>query len=72
MKKTITITIEEYKCLREYLNQAMEIFQRLGVEFGSEIPPKPKPKQTKSQGIEKYKNLITSGVRAKKPERLKK
>ena len=84
--KTITIPIEEYnsllvtkekyKCLRERLKKAVEIIDSLGQEFGSDtiktVATKPKPKETKQQGIEKYKKLIETGDRVKKPDHLKK
>lgn len=84
--KTITIPIEEYnrlleinkkyKCLREHLEKANELFKSLGEELGSDtkqrVVAKPKPKETKQQGIDKYKRLIETGARAKKPNHLKK
>ncbi|MFT5254431.1 MAG: hypothetical protein ACI87N_003501 [Flavobacteriales bacterium] len=69
--ETITIPLETYKCLREHLNKANEIFKSLGA-VGSVKTPKAAPTQTKKQGIDKYKNLISSGQRVKKPEYLKK
>lgn len=71
MIKKITITVEQYKYLREHLNQAMQILDSLGID-GSVTAPKQVPKQTKRERIDKYKELITSGARAKKPEHLKK
>ena len=70
-KETITISIETYKCLRGHLEKANEIFNSLG-EIGSVKPPKTAPKETKKQGIDRFKNLIESGQRAKKPDYLKK
>ena len=70
-KETITISIETYKCLRENLEKANEIFNSLG-ENESEKTPKTAPKETKKQGIDRFKNLIESGQRAKKPDYLKK
>lgn len=75
MVKTITIPLETYKCLRGHLEQANEIFKSLGMVGGlaSEGEAfKPAPKETKTQKINNYKNLIGSGQRAKKPEHLKK
>lgn len=69
--KTITIPLETYKCLREHLNKANEIFKSLGAN-GSVKSPKDAPKETKRQGIDKYKKLIESGQRVKKPDYLKK
>lgn len=71
MKDTITIPMEQYKCLREHLKKANEIFNSLG-RFGGLSTPKPEPKKSKSQKINDYKNLIGSGVRIKKPDHLKK
>lgn len=73
MSKNVEIPIKEYECLRGHLTKALEIFQSLGVQFGSEIAPNVAPKrETKSQKIDKYKNLIGSGKRVKKPNHLKK
>ena len=71
MKRTVTIPIETYKCLRGHLEQANEIFKSLGM-VGSVKAPKPTPKEIKTQKIEKYKKLIATGKRVKKPEHLKK
>lgn len=71
MDKKITITVEQYKCLREHLNQAMQILDSLGID-GSVTTPKPVKRETKAERVNKYKNLIGSGIRAKKPEHLKK
>lgn len=84
--KTITIALEEYnslleinekyKCLREHLEKVNEVFTNLGEELNSNVVKsiaiKANPTQTKKQGVEKYKNLITSGERAKKSDHLKK
>jgi hypothetical protein len=73
--KTITIPLETYKCLREHLEKANEIFRSLGMvgSLASESKtPKPEPKRTKLQKINDYKKLIESGDRVKKPEYLKK
>lgn len=83
--KSITIPIEEYsrlvetnekyKCLREHLDKANELFKSLGEELGSDtkkgVAAKQAPKQTKAQKIEKYKKLIESGQRVKKADHLK-
>ena len=69
--ETITIPLETYKCLREHLIKANELFKSLGT-VGSVTTPKTTPLQSKKQGVDKYKNLITSGERAKKPDHLKK
>lgn len=73
--ETITIPLETYKCLRGHLEKANEIFNSLGMAGGlasESKPPKPEPKETRSQKINKYKDLIGSGQRVKKPEHLKK
>lgn len=75
MAKTITIPMETYKCLRGHLEKANEIFNSLGMvgSLASEHKaPKPAPKETKTQKVNKYKNLIGSGQRGLKPEHLKK
>lgn len=84
--KTITISIEEYNrlleinekynVLRGTLEKANELFKSLGEKLGSDIKQsaaaKPKPKETKQQGIDRYTKLIESAQRGKKPEYLKK
>jgi len=73
--ETITIPLETYKCLRGHLEKANEIFNSLGMggSLAVEVKtPKPEPKETKAQKIERYKNLIGSGKRIKKPDHLKK
>ena len=71
MEKQITISRKEINVLRETLRRAEEILNRFGMD-GSEKPPKPEPRQTKTQRINKYKELITTGKRVKKPDHLKK
>lgn len=75
MKDTITISIEEYNVLRGTFKKAIDFLDNLG-KVGSESSerktPKPKPKETKQQGIDRYKKLIETGSRVKKPEYLKK
>ena len=84
--KSITIPIEEYnrlleinekyKCLRERLEKANELFRSIGEEFSSDtkqlVAANSEPKQTRKQKIENYKKLIESGQRFKKPDHLKK
>lgn len=65
--KTITIPIEKYKCLREHLKKANEIFNSLGLVGSTSQMETPKPKRSKTQKINDYKKLIESGNRAKKP-----
>lgn len=75
MSKKVTIPIEQYECLRGHLQEAIEIFNSLGMvgslvnhnEASNRIP-----KETKTQKVNKYKDLITSGKRVKKPNHLKK
>lgn len=74
MKNTITITVEQYKCLRGHLDAIEEILSGTGMVGGLVIKskiPKPIPKETKAQRVERYKKLIESGHRAKKPDHLK-
>jgi len=71
----ITLSIEEYKCLRGHLNAIEQILGsqgKVGSKASERQTPKPKPKETKQQGIDKYKRLIETGARAKKPNHLKK
>ncbi len=86
--ETITIPIEEYNrlleinekynVLRGTLEKANELFKSLGEELGSDTKkrvaakPKPKPRETKQEGINRYEKLIATGARVKKPEHLKK
>ena len=75
MVKTITIPLETYKCLRGHLEKANEIFNSLGMVGGltdEVITSKPEPKETRSQKINRYKDLIGSGERVRKPAHLKK
>ena len=64
----ITIPLETYKCLREHLEKANEIFRSLGMAgsiSNERNASKPKPK-TKAEKTNHYKDLITSGKRGKK------
>lgn len=75
MEKTITISIEKYNVLRETFKQAIEIIDSLGTVKGNAINRKAlklPPKETKTEKINKYKLMISSGTRAKKPDYLKK
>jgi hypothetical protein len=68
--ETITISLEKYKCLRKHLELANEIFESLGA-VGGENAPKAAPRQTKKDVMDKYRKLIESGERVKKPLALK-
>jgi len=75
MGKTITIPIEQIKCLREHLEAATEIFQRFGIAGSNASERKasgPIPRESKVSRINKYTDLITSGKRVTKPDHLKK
>lgn len=64
----IIIPLETYKCLREHLEKANEIFKSLGLVGSSTnkiIASKPKPK-TKAEKTSHYNDLIISGKRGKK------
>lgn len=71
----VVLSVEQYKCLRGHLNAIEQILGSQG-KVGSEVSehktPKPKPRETKQQGIDRYKKLIENGSRVKKPEYLKK
>ncbi len=83
--KTITIPIEEYnslleinekyKCLRGHLNAIEQILGgqgKVGSKASERQTPKPKPKETKQQRMDRFERLINAGARAKKPNHLKK
>ena len=73
--KQITISIEEYNVLRGTFEKALKIINSLGM-VGSLAndcnTPKPAPKESKKQKVNKYKDLIISRQRGTKPEYLKK
>ena len=75
MSRAISITTEQYKCLREHL-RAIELIINGKAGNGSKtserIAPIDAPKESKSQKVNKYKNLIASGERVKKPNHLTK
>lgn len=69
----IQLTNKEYKCLREHLDAIEKIIQKHGYNSGSNSGPVVVPqKETKAQKVNKYKTLIGSGARGKKPNHLKK
>lgn len=69
----VPIPIEDIKCLRGHLDAIEKIIQKHGYNSGSNLDPVVvQPKQTKSEKIKKYKELIGSGERVKKPNHLKK
>ena len=76
MQKTITIPIKELNVLRKTFNEALLIINSLGGEQRGVASERrlssSKPRETKQQGINKYKKLIETGERVKKPEYLKK
>ena len=76
MGKMISIPEEDLNVLRETFQKANKILSSLGFNLDGQASErkaiKRKPRQSKAQGIEKYKNLITSGASIKKPEHLKK
>jgi hypothetical protein len=75
MANTITLTLRQYKCLREHLEAIDKIIggkDLVGGLASERKTPKPEPKETKLQKINRYKKLIESGQRVKKPEHLKK
>ncbi|WP_339889772.1 hypothetical protein [uncultured Flavobacterium sp.] len=75
MSRKITIPIEQYKCLREHL-KAIELIINGNGGNGSKtterITPIEPPKESKLQKVNKYKKLIASGERVKKPNHLRK
>lgn len=75
MQKTIIISIEKYNVLRETFKQAIEIIDSLGNVKGDAVPSKAlklSSKDSKVAKINKYKDMISSGTRATKPDYLKK
>lgn len=70
--RLVTIPIEDIKCLREHLDAIESIIQKHG-EHNTELKKSSVavPRETKAQKINKYKDLITSGLRGKKPNHLK-
>lgn len=68
----VSIPFDDMKCLRGHLNAIEEILQKYGHNSGSVNGPDVVPKETKKDKVSKYKDLITSGLRAKKPNQLKK
>lgn len=67
--KTITIPIEQYKCLRSHLNQAFEIFNSLEV---SGEAPNPGKLSSKEKSQLDMRELILNPRKAGKPTHLKK
>lgn len=72
--ETVTISKEHYECLRGHLEAATNIFNSLvvGGSFPKNKTPNRPPKETKSQKVNKYKDLIETGQRLKKTNQLKK
>jgi hypothetical protein len=75
MTGEIILSVEQYKCLRGHLTAIEKILGsqgKVGSIASERKAPKPKPKETKQQGINRYKMLIETGGRFTKPEYLKK
>jgi hypothetical protein len=73
MSKVVQIPIEKINVLREALKTIDEI---LGSSLAGSITTerstsKAKPRETKSQKVSNYKDLLTKGERVKKPNHLK-
>lgn len=66
----ITLTPQQYKCLRKHLAAIDEIIGQGSA--GSVIAPGAKPKETRKDRVNKYKNMISTGARGTKPNHLKK
>ena len=72
MGATITISQEEYQCLREHLNIAQQMLDKIS---GASVKPKASgkpPRETKAQKMKRIDDLITGKTRARKPDYLKK
>lgn len=65
----IVIKEQQYECLREHLNQAIEIFNSL-VVAGGDAPGV--PKKTRKDKVMEFDKLISIKGKAGKPEYLKK
>lgn len=73
--ENITIPLETYKCLREHLKKANELFNSLGLAGSNpknSIASKLQPKQNIATRKNDYKNRIENGLRGRKPLDLKK
>lgn len=72
----ITISKHELECLREHLDQAMRIFQSLGIDTGGVgITPPDKAKKKRvpfAKGVQNYEKLLMSGKKRTLPEHLRK
>ena len=71
----VVLSVEQYKCLRGHLNAIEQILGsqgKVGSEASESKTPKPKPRETKQQRMDRIERLIDAGARAKKPEHLKK
>ena len=75
MVKAIVLTPEQHKCLREHLNAIELIIGGAGEnrKLASERKlPVSEPKETKTQRISKYSQMLDSGQRGTKPIHLRK
>lgn len=71
MKNTVNISFEDINVLRKTFKNAIDIIDSLGHNSGSVNGPDVVPKESKAQKVDKYKTLIGSGARARKPNHLK-
>ena len=71
MSNTVTISVEELKCLRERLKEAISLIDSLGsgVQVSKPNPPK---EPTQAERTRNYSDLIGTGQRYKKPKHLRK
>lgn len=80
MENNISFTNEEINVLRGSFQSIQEILRRKGLVWSAEILGAPVPipqqikpkKETKSDKVKKYSELLTSGKRGTKPNNLKK
>lgn len=80
MENTISFTNEEINVLRGSFQSIQEILIQKGLVGSSEIFSAPTPttqeikpkKETKSDKVKKYSDLLSSGKRGTKPNNLKK
>lgn len=67
---TVNIPRKELECLREHLNEAMKIFQSLGVDVGADAPAKTPKKVSFKEGVNNYMKLLDRGDKRTFPEHL--
>lgn len=73
MKERISIDANEYKCLREHLRQAFEIFKGFEAELGGILTaPNKSRKPTHQERKDKYDFMLKSKAQYRKSNKKKK